>query len=245
MGGFLAALVLDPCDPGYFFHFISAAEGNFRGSAEKNSSDQSRKNNTRKAVAAARAPAATTRTAAATTRSRKNCRREAFPATFKMVDQTAGFLYESAIMMATPFATAIFCIVMAQRVRCMKLMWPKKLVCWERTRFIVHSAMRVLICLLGFFFVWFPFMRLLICFLECFIQMEDNFRKYYFMPTMTLILMLVYLHGYFQSKDGKTANVSHNATTHKKKMRAPAEDPDADALGRFWANTFYWSSPDE
>jgi len=162
-----------------------------------------------------------------------------------MVDQTAGFLYESAIMMATPFATAIFCIVMAQRVRCMKLMWPKKLVCWERTRFIVHSAMRVLICLLGFFFVWFPFMRLLICFLECFIQMEDNFRKYYFMPTMTLILMLVYLHGYFQSKDGKTANVSHNATTHKKKMRAPAEDPDADALGRFWANTFYWSSPDE
>jgi len=159
-----------------------------------------------------------------------------------MVDQTVGFLYESAIMMSTPFATAIFCIVMAQWVRCSKLMWPKKLVKWERTRFVIHSVTRVLICLLGFFFFWFPLMRFIQCVCECFLQMDDHFRKYYFMPTVTLILMLILVHGYYQSKDGKTANVSHNA---KRRMRALAPvSPDADIFERI-GSAFYWASPED
>jgi len=161
-----------------------------------------------------------------------------------MADKTVGFLFESAMMMSTPFATVIFCIWMSQRIRCMKLMWPRKLVKWERTRFIIHSVMRVLLCLLGFFFFWFPFMRLIICFLECFLQMEDHFRKYYFMPTLTLIMMLILLHGYFQSKDGKTANVSHNASVPKR-IKPAAIGPDSDWLDRVWQKNFYWSSPDE
>jgi len=150
-------------------------------------------------------------------------------------------------MMSTPFATTMFCIVMAQHVRCMKLMWPKKLVKWERTRFIIHSGMRVLICLLGFFFGWFPFMRLIICFCECFLQMEDHFRKFYFMPTLSLIIMLCVIHGYFQSKTGKVANVSHNHSQNRSRMTkvAPPLGPDADWIDRVWTQYFYWSSPDE